>query len=64
MARLRTFIGVDVGQPIRDRLVALQEALMISGAPVKWVEPDNLHDAVEVLTRLGRRFHRVYVGGD
>jgi 2'-5' RNA ligase len=43
MARLRTFIAVDIGKAIRGRAVALQEALARSGTDVKWVEPDNLH---------------------
>jgi 2'-5' RNA ligase len=43
MARLRTFIAVDLGKSIRDRLVSLQERLAQSGAPVKWVEVENLH---------------------
>jgi 2'-5' RNA ligase len=43
MARLRTFIAVDLGKSIRDRLVSLQERLAQSGAPVKWVELENLH---------------------
>src|SRR5579884_1363006 len=43
MARLRTFIAVDPGKAIRDRVVALQEVLARTGASVKWVEPENLH---------------------
>src|SRR4029077_10512280 len=43
MARLRTFIAVDLGQPIRDRCVALQEMLARTGTEVKWVEEENLH---------------------
>jgi 2'-5' RNA ligase len=43
MARVRTFIGIDPGKAIRDRLVALQETLARSGCEVKWVETDNLH---------------------
>jgi 2'-5' RNA ligase len=43
MARLRTFLAVDLGKAIRDRCVALQETLLRGGADVKWVEPDNLH---------------------
>ena len=43
MARLRTFIAVDLGKAIRDRCVALQESLARSGAECKWVEPENLH---------------------
>ncbi len=43
MARLRTFLAVDVGKAIRDRCVALQETLARSGTDVKWVEEENLH---------------------
>jgi 2'-5' RNA ligase len=43
MARLRTFIAVEVDKTIRDRLIALQEKLARSGVDVRWVEPDNLH---------------------
>src|SRR5262245_52845761 len=43
MARLRTFIALDPGKPIRDRLIALQESLARTGTEVKWVEPENLH---------------------
>lgn len=43
MARLRTFIAVDLGPDVRDRAVALQETLAHAGADVKWVEPENLH---------------------
>src|SRR5205814_8718211 len=39
----RTFLAVDLGKAIRDRLVSLQERLTPSGAPVKWVEVENLH---------------------
>jgi RNA 2',3'-cyclic 3'-phosphodiesterase len=43
MARLRTFIAIDLDKAIRDRLVALQEGLSRTGTEVKWVEPANLH---------------------
>src|SRR5204863_2240033 len=43
MARVRTFIAVDIGKAIRDRAVALQETLGRGGTEVKWVEPENLH---------------------
>jgi len=43
MARLRTFIALDVGKVVRDRLVALQESLAHAAQEVKWVEPENLH---------------------
>jgi len=43
MARLRTFIAIDLGKTIRDRCLALQETLARGGAEVKWVEEENLH---------------------
>jgi 2'-5' RNA ligase len=43
MARLRTFIAIDPGKPIRDRCLGLQETLARSGAEVNWVEEDNIH---------------------
>ena len=43
MARLRTFIAVDIGKAIRDRAVALQERLAQTSNIVKWVEAENLH---------------------
>jgi 2'-5' RNA ligase len=43
MARLRTFLAIDLGKAIRDRCLALQETLARGGAEVKWVEEENLH---------------------
>jgi 2'-5' RNA ligase len=43
MARLRTFIAVDLDKVTRDRTVALQETLGNVSEGVKWVEPENLH---------------------
>lgn len=43
MARLRTFVAVDLGKNLRSRCAALQETLARSGADVKWVEEENLH---------------------
>ena len=43
MARIRTFIGVDLGKAIREQTVALQGVLARTGTEVKWVEPENLH---------------------
>jgi 2'-5' RNA ligase len=55
MKRLRTFIAVDPGQAIRDRLVSLQERLAQSGAPVKWVETENLHVTLLFLGEVDER---------
>lgn len=43
MARLRTFIAVDIDEGVRSRAAALQETLARAGVEVKWVEPENLH---------------------
>lgn len=43
MARIRTFIAVDIGDAIRSRVVALQQKLERTPGGVKWTEPDNLH---------------------
>jgi 2'-5' RNA ligase len=55
MARLRTFIGVDIGKSIRERAVALQESLARTGVPVKWVEPENLHVTLLFLGEVDER---------
>jgi len=55
MSRIRTFIGIDVGKPIRDRLVSLQETLSRAGAEVKWVERENLHVTLLFLGEVDER---------
>jgi 2'-5' RNA ligase len=49
MRRIRTFIAIDPGKHIRERLIALQESLMRGGADAKWVEPENLHVTLQFL---------------
>ena len=43
MARIRTFIAVDLSEGIKDQLVGLQESLAEQGGDVKWVQPKNMH---------------------
>lgn len=43
MARIRTFIAVDLAAGVRGRLTALQEELGRSGFGVKWTRADTLH---------------------
>jgi RNA 2',3'-cyclic 3'-phosphodiesterase len=43
MARIRTFIAVDLAAGVKDRLTALQETLARSATGVKWTRPENLH---------------------
>lgn len=53
--RLRTFIAVDLGKTLRDRLVSLQENLARAGADVKWVEVENLHITLLFLGEVDER---------
>jgi 2'-5' RNA ligase len=55
MARIRTFIAVDLGKAIRDRVVAMQDALARTGTEVKWVEPENLHVSLLFLGEVDDR---------
>jgi 2'-5' RNA ligase len=55
MARIRTFIAIDPGKAIHDRIIALQETLARTGAEVKWVEPDNLHLTLLFLGEVDER---------
>jgi 2'-5' RNA ligase len=55
MSRTRTFIGIDPGKDIRNRLVALQEQLAKTGTEVKWVEPENLHVTLLFLGEVDER---------
>src|SRR5688500_12713590 len=55
MSRLRTFIALDLGKPIRDRLIALQERFEAAGAKVKWVEPENIHLTLLFLGEVDQR---------
>jgi 2'-5' RNA ligase len=43
MPRLRTFIAIDPGKAIQDRLASLQKALAPELTQIKWVETANLH---------------------
>ena len=43
MARARTFIGVELGEAIRDSALALQQTLAKTGAAVNWTPPGNFH---------------------
>lgn len=55
MARIRTFIAVELSKPIRDRAVALQAEIARSGTEVKWTEPENLHVTLIFLGEVADR---------
>lgn len=43
MPRTRTFIGIDIGEEIRDAAADLQQGFAKCGAAVKWVTPESMH---------------------
>jgi len=43
MARLRTFLAVDLSKNQKDRCVKLQELLAKSGSSVNWVDRNHFH---------------------
>ena len=43
MARVRTFIAIELAPGVRDRLASLQSKLVPSGSTDRWVRPENLH---------------------
>ncbi len=55
MARIRTFIGVDIGPEIRKRAVALQVLLAKTGAEVKWATPESMHVTILFLGEVDER---------
>jgi RNA 2',3'-cyclic 3'-phosphodiesterase len=55
MPRIRTFLGIDLGEKARDQLVSLQEDLATIAADVNWVEPENLHLTLLFLGEVEQR---------
>ena len=55
MKPTRTFIAIDPGQAVRDRLASLQETIAKTGADIKWVEHENLHLTLLFLGEVDQR---------
>src|SRR5438045_7611838 len=55
MARIRTFIALDLGKQIRDRMISLQERLARTTNEVKWVEQKNVHLTLLFLGEVDER---------
>ena len=55
MARIRTFIAVEVDKNIRERMVTLQETLARSGTDVNWTQPENMHVTLLFLGEVDER---------
>jgi RNA 2',3'-cyclic 3'-phosphodiesterase len=43
MARIRTFIAVELAHAVKNRMASLQEELTKTGGGVKWVSVENMH---------------------
>ncbi len=55
MARVRTFIAVELSQQQKERLLAVQDNLARGGVGVKWVESENLHVTLLFLGEVDER---------
>jgi 2'-5' RNA ligase len=55
MARVRTFLAIEVDAAVRQAAAGLQRDLAKSGAAVKWVEPANLHVTLQFLGEVDDR---------
>jgi RNA 2',3'-cyclic 3'-phosphodiesterase len=55
MARIRTFIAVELSKAIRQRIAVLKGQLGLAAEHVKWVEPDNLHLTLFFLGEVDER---------
>lgn len=55
MARVRSFIGVEVGDEVRRKAVALQKQLAKTGAGVKWAAEGGMHVTLLFLGELDDR---------
>ncbi len=49
MAKVRTFLAVDLPEDVRQRIMETSRQLAAAGDPVKWVEPQNLHVTLKFL---------------
>ena len=44
---IRAFLAVDVDKELIDSIVEIQEKIKVAGAPLKFVEPKNLHFTIK-----------------
>lgn len=49
---MRTFVAIDLDEPVREILSRVQERLRASPCNVKWVETENLHVTLRFLGEL------------
>ncbi len=46
---VRAFVGIDIDEAVRQKLVAVQEQLQATGGQLKLVEPPNIHVTMKFL---------------
>lgn len=46
---VRAFVGIDIDEAVRQKLVAVQEQLQTTGGQLKLVEPPNIHVTMKFL---------------
>jgi len=49
---VRAFIGIDIDEAVRRRLITIQEQLAATGAGLKLVEPPNIHVTMKFLGEI------------
>lgn len=50
---MRSFIAIELSDPIKDELTRIQSRLKYTGADVKWVERGNIHLTMKFLGEVG-----------
>lgn len=49
---MRSFIAIELPKDIRENLHAIQKQLRLTGADVKWVQPENIHLTLKFLGEI------------
>ncbi len=55
MEKIRSFLGIDIDDPLKDKIIEVQETLKEADAHVKFVEPENLHFTIKFFGEITPR---------
>lgn len=55
MARVRTFLALEIPEEVRNACLALQDELAVAAPAVKWVEEENIHITLLFLGEVDER---------
>ena len=55
MARIRTFVAIEIPSKVRTRAASVANGLRTEGDPFRWVEADNLHLTLKFLGEVEDR---------